>query len=324
VVDVYVYVTATDGWLLELTADTADFPALYLGAEPGATDGYDDNYDELLPGEIIPTRAVRNFAGLYNPAGDGVSAAYYQRDIRVLNGSYVWVMELEAYDEDLTISWDSANLPDGLSFTIGPCDASGTPVPLSVAVDMAGLDSVTATAGAGPAYYCITAVSDVTVEFELDMQDGWNLISLPLKPTDASVDALFGALGVGAGGRARTMRDGSRGRITSDQVWDWDETTQEYVAVDSLEPYQGYWVYVPEGNAATVTITGTPAAEPTTLAMHWNLIGVGSNLTVDNPGISSSIFGWLFDNYFKTSTLVPGYGFWLYAFEADTELVPQR
>lgn len=321
VVHAYVYVIGADGWLVQLTTDTGEFPALYFGADTNATDGYDADFDELLPGEIVPTRAIRNFAGIYRPAGAETNPAYFLRDVRQVDGDYFWVVELESFEGDLNVAWDVASLPAGIPLRITACDVLGLPlVPGDVGTLMSDISSVSVSFGDGIKRFRIDRV-DGEIEFLLTLDEGWNLISIPLQPLDPRVDTIFADTKI-AGRAERSFRDGGRGRITSGEVWDWKEDTQSYGAVAAVEPYEGYWVYVEEGlGSMEIRVSGLPVPEPQALCQHWNLRGVGAQAEVDgNPGIARSIFYWLNNSYFKTTTLIPGFAYWLYSFDEGTNL----
>lgn len=332
VIDVYVFITSSQGWLVTLDLQGADFPALYFGADPLATDGYEDTYDELLPGQVPPSRPVgSSFAGLYRPPATDPQS-YFLRDIREVDGDYMWVLELDAAADDLTVSWNAGDLPDQVILGITECDANGNPVvvddgdPLTSAdgVPMANMTSLTVTSGDLKRYYCIQPFTG-DIEYELQLADGtWNLVSLPLTPAAPAVEDVFSDTNLTAGGRSE-LRDGRRGVLYSGTVYDWDEAVQDYVVATEIEAYQGYWVYIPEGQGGTITVVGQAAPVPATLHKHWNLIGVGTATTATNPDLAlSSIWKWVNGQYDKTTTLMPGLGHWIYSFEDGTSLQSER
>jgi hypothetical protein len=129
VAEVNVYVVSEEGWLVRLATDTGDFPASFFGAEPGAVNdaGYDPDYDELYPGAREAKRTGRNLAVLYRPDGGGSPTTGYQRDVRLLDGDYVWVLQLIAYEQELTVAWDEGDLPR-TPIRIVECDVDGNPI----------------------------------------------------------------------------------------------------------------------------------------------------------------------------------------------------
>ncbi|MFW5893878.1 MAG: Ig-like domain-containing protein, partial [Verrucomicrobiota bacterium] len=326
VVEVFVLVRSEDGWIVNLNLDGADFATLTLGADPEATDGHEDSFDELVPPTGTSSRSVEgNFAALYRPPF-AEPQEYFRRDIRALDGDHTWVLELEVQDgnEPLTVSWDAEELPEDIVLALTECDEDGNPLDQNDSgTPMADQTEITATDQDGVLRYCIQPLED-EIEFELTLDAGaWNLISLPLTPNNPSVEDVFSDTNLVADGEQRTLSDGRRGALHSGKVWDWDEENQKYVAAEEIQAYQGYWVYIPEDQGGTITVAGQTAAAPTTLHKHWNLVGGDSEPT--NADIAlGSIWKWVNGQYAKVTTLVPGMGFWIYAFEDGASLQSNR
>ncbi len=342
VVKVFVLVRSEEGWMVNLNLDGADFATLTIGADPEATDGHEDSFDELVPPAATSSRSVEgNFAGLYRPPF-AEPQQYFRRDIRALDGDYRWILELEVQDgnDPLTVSWDAETLPDDIALALSECDADGTPLEQNdVGTLMANQTEITVTDQDGVVRYCIQPFEG-EIEFALSLNGGaWNLISLPLTPNNPAVEDVFSDTNLTVGGEQRTLRDSRRGALHSGAVWDWDEAAQQYVAAEQIEAYQGYWVYIPEGQGGTLNITGIPAAPPTTLHKHWNLVGgdseptsadntrgltiyqVGGDSEMTNTNIAwASIWKWVNGQYAKATTLERGLGYWIYSFVDDASL----
>ena len=126
---------------------------------------------------------------------------------------------------------------------------------------------------------------------------GWNLISIPVIPADASVDAIFGD------------------KITP-PVYEYDAG---YKSVTSLEPKKGYWVLA--DSPVGIDITGTVPANPeVTVASGWNLIGpVSPDVQVSSfANITPPVYG--YDAGYKSvETLEQARGYWVLT-SAETTL----
>ena len=122
----------------------------------------------------------------------------------------------------------------------------------------------------------------VEVTFSLNINRGWNLVSVPTSP-GVSVRELFGDSLIG-------------------EVWAWDG--QQYENVTFLEPYEGYWMY--SRDKTQVAITGQLDEELNNdgilLREDWNLFGPIT--VVDQPYLSAITGGiWHWQN--KQYTNVP-------------------
>ncbi len=96
--------------------------------------------------------------------------------------------------------------------------------------------------------------------YTISLDAGWNMVSIPVIPADASVDAIFGD------------------NITK-PVYEYDAG---YKSVTTLEPKKGYWVLA--DSPADIEITGTvPSDLEVTVVPGWNMIGpVSSNAQVSS------------------------------------------
>ena len=110
--------------------------------------------------------------------------------------------------------------------------------------------------------------------YSIDLTSGWNLISLPVVPTNTAASAILGALDVST---------------TIDSVWKYDPEEGTWSAYHPGSPEtsnfstmtagEGYWVSYLSGTLGTIAGTGnlfqegnsTPPQK--TLAAGWNLIG---------------------------------------------------
>jgi hypothetical protein len=95
-------------------------------------------------------------------------------------------------------------------------------------------------------------VTATVVTFDLELDNGWNLISVPVAPVNASVPAVF------------------QGAVNA-AVWEWDGT--QYLLATQIRPMYGYWV-LREGPEITIPIAGTVVTNPVrNVTVGWNLVG---------------------------------------------------
>ena len=96
--------------------------------------------------------------------------------------------------------------------------------------------------------------------FTRSLPEGWNLISLPLTPTDNSVSAVLSG-------------------VTQNAVKQYNATSKQFETATTMDPGTGYFVHVT--SASTWSYTGTPESSTTTqLKSGLNMIGV-PNCTID-------------------------------------------
>lgn len=132
-----------------------------------------------------------------------------------------------------------------------------------------------------------TGTNEATVEIE----SGWNLLSLPLELTTTSLDEIFPT----AISHAFQFGNG-------------------YLQTDSLEPYQGFWLRF--SSSQTVTIEGELLTSDTIgVKSGWNLIGTISD-TVSVASIQTEPPDILISDFFSF-TIASGY-------QQATELVPSK
>lgn len=125
--------------------------------------------------------------------------------------------------------------------------------------------------------------------------EGWNMLSLPLQVSDSRTTQLYPS----ATSRAYTFDGG-------------------YAEVDTLANGIGFWLKF--GGAETVWVAGTPIHRDTVgLSKGWNLVGsiidtmpLSALVTIPSGIISSIAFSYN-GVYTPTTSIVPGYGYWLKA-----------
>lgn len=127
------------------------------------------------------------------------------------------------------------------------------------------------------------------------LNQGWNMVSLPVTLSDTSVAAVFGD------------------RVDAALTWDG----QQYVAAETLQPGVGYWVHAPQWSSSPVQLLA-PGIHDLTVDLHagWNLVGAPKNgAPLWNLGapVSPTGFVWGYNGYYSTSWIWEGSGAWIYA-----------
>jgi len=178
----------------------------------------------------------------------------------------------------------------------------------------------------------ISIVEDRIESVTLDLVEGWNLISLPLRVENNDLSSIFPA----------DVRDGMV------IIWGWDETTQNWVfyspnqnhyfyqyypAVTEIETGRAYWVKM--NKSATFTIQGTVPDQvpdsPVTLVSRWNMVsctGITSLTPATMYPDATIIWGWdettqnwvfyspdqnhyFYQYYPQIDYIQPGHGYWV-------------
>jgi len=170
--------------------------------------------------------------------------------------------------------------------------------------------------------------------FLLELQPGWNLVSLPLVPTQTAIAKLLAPL-------IQWHDLGIVWAFTPPTTWSFFKPgPPSSGALTKMVDGKGYWVYVTD--AFNMTVTGyvvPPGSAPASYPMitGWNLIGFKPSPTIKNETLATyltSISGkypvaWVYDNLNQTwlrgaggLQLAPGEGMWIYL-NATATLVPQ-
>jgi len=145
-----------------------------------------------------------------------------------------------------------------------------------------------------------TAIARFPMTLDYQVQQEWNLISLPLDAEAADIAALT---------------DAANGTLY--------EYNGSYSSVETLEPGHGYWAKF--SSADTYSVPGLPVATQTIeLSKGWNLVsGIGASLEasqIQDPNgilIDGTLTGFN-GGYTEAEVLSPGNGYWIRAAEAGT------
>jgi hypothetical protein len=159
--------------------------------------------------------------------------------------------------------------------------------------------------------------------YDIGLVPGWNLISLPLIPTNDSI---------------QNVTAGIQNKInTSYGIWYYGSSTPKWFSytpggsfdLTKMQAGKGYWIYMDSSTTLTVTGSFLPArALPPEYSVYtgWNLIGIHAQTdkTASDYLANLGIYGTGWSSLFKytagqyasissTGTMDLGNGFWLYA-----------
>jgi uncharacterized repeat protein (TIGR01451 family) len=161
--------------------------------------------------------------------------------------------------------------------------------------------------------------ADTTESYTLTLSQGWNLISIPVKPADTSIKAVLAPID---------------GKYTDVAAWNGNWEYRSYAYGDwfgnlaAIEPKRGYWLYMKE--PAELKVTGTADYDHSiSLYAGWNLIGSTSREPAALNTALASVEGkyidvatwnngrWVYRSYAygdwfgDLNTIEPGKGYWV-------------
>ena len=115
-------------------------------------------------------------------------------------------------------------------------------------------------------FWAMAAAADETVEIELN--DNWNLISIPLQPQSTSIEQVL--LSINGQYRDVWRYD----PFNAGDAWKhYHPAYASFSDLNTIEPNKGYWIY--SNQNTTLTISGTPIAATQAMPLKdgWNLVG---------------------------------------------------
>ena len=270
-------------WSMDLFLDGAGVPVLAFGYSGQATDGWDEALDSAT--DVLSAHFL---------APDGEDDLMLETDIRAARPEGVsWDLAVSPTLGDVEIAWDSTAIPPdhGLFLTETTAGARDE----SPAVDMSEHESV---------YVRQDALFRLELEpprvLDLELEPGWNLVSLPMIPSRGRVYRLFNRQFLGP-------------------VWEWGHDTRgdgEYSAADTAAPKVGMWVNWQGGSRAAFHVRGRPIRDAmVTLEAGWNLIGPIEECASPFP---HQVWGYdaAAQAYFHVppgARLLPGKAYWVYS-----------
>ena len=254
--------------------------ALTFGQHIDATDSIDASLGEY---ELPPLPPTGIFDARFNlPTNPQVSSFIDYRDSAETD--IIWTMTFQpgSAGYPMTFSWDSTSFPEGTFYLKDRINGS------FVNVNMKNQSSYILT---NPV---ITSLSIIYkgVSSIVDVNNEWNMISVPLLAEDMSLSNLFPT--------ATSLAYGFEG---------------SYVTEDTLVGGKGYWLKF-DGNQQ-VQIYGSRMGDTVPLETGWNMFGAYeedipiSQITTTPPGIIATYFFGYNNGYYIADTLNSGQGYWV-------------
>jgi len=301
-------VTAQSEWSVPMAAATTtegNNPNLEFGANVNATDGFDSGIDIPHPQPPTTFNAYFSIDDVLFPQLDKDYRAPAETTIR-------WTLHLESNAEEIALTWDASAVPEDI-----PLWMTGT----GVQEDMKAGNSTVLPAG----------THELTIATELPapcgtiaLDQGWNLISLPLIPDNSGLETMLAPVW---GDFVRAFK---YDRCT--------ETWTSYIkdgptpSLTDLEDGYGYWILMDA--SGTFTVDGVVALPPPNLPPSydvcegWNLIGFKScdpmtvndylaGIAGDYTVVYASVEGSLV-RIEGSDQMEPGCGYWVAVTEAGT------
>lgn len=264
---------------------------LYIGGHSDGTDGLDIGFDRPLP---PPPPGSDYYASLKAPQ----QGLYLSQDIRGWVDPFVtaidWQVELQAKEGIVSkLSWDSAALPGQGTFILRGLDGD-IDMRLQNSVEFTGSKSLT-----------ISYVTTTCFTFNFPVEGyAWYLISLPVKPADNSLSAVF---------------------PDAFAAFTWDSIAQKYIPASNLEVGKAYWVLFLQASTAEVCGARQVSFTNNYTSTGWDLIGSVTDeaSVIDTPdGTITAWYKW--DPILQELVLLdvlksePGVGYWAFISKAPS------
>ena len=184
------------------------------------------------------------------------------------------------------------------SYTVGdePVCIAAADFDSSGACDLATANN----AGCGMSVLLSQASPPTIVDVTLNLEVGWNMVSVPVEADDMTVGVIF---------------------PDAEAVYTWDPGTKSYIMPTTIDPELSYWVAMT--SADTVTVTGEAVTTWTyALSLGWNMAGsvygdpVDMDDLVDDPAGSvqkNAIYHWNPEtkSYDGATQIQEGLGYWM-------------
>jgi hypothetical protein len=269
--------------------------SLEFGTGPGATDGIDVLFGEYELPPLPPT-------GVFDVRWQSIGTQGVKSDIRDTVGGtrqqviYTGTIQAGAVGPPFHLRWYRSELPSG-TFTLR--DQSGG---MFFSVNMKQQDSMTIPLEEN----IFQLVYDAGNIVYSNVQDGWNVVSMPLTVSDRRKTAVFPTSTSSA----------------------FAYTTTGYVNRDTLDYGTGYWLKFPSSQALSLS-GGLKASDTIDVVQGWNTIGsistpVPVNSIIQIPGgiVVSSYFGYGNTGYGSASSIDPMRGYWVKANQNGKLVLP--
>jgi hypothetical protein len=126
---------------------------------------------------------------------------------------------------------------------------------------------------------------------QLNLAEEWNLVSVNVDPDIAHPKDLFGA---------------------DSTAWGWDSEQQIYFRLYEIEPFEGFWIHVPE--PGTVDVAGFTPEPEIEIRDGWNLLGpLNDGTPIPSASkLRGEVLQYLNGDYEFADVLDTGIGYWLF------------
>ncbi|MDI6803354.1 MAG: M14 family zinc carboxypeptidase [Bacteroidota bacterium] len=274
-------------FLFGFTARSGSFSErIEFGSAAGATNGIDSAFGEIeLPS--MPTPGI--FDLRWQISGTNGTRTDIRDTISQENKSNIYSCryQLPTENDTIVLSWIRSELSFG-KFHLRDSATNGD----IISINMKKQDSLVII---NPSVNSLVIVHEIIPVLTVDVNSGWNLVSLPIELEDSSKNNVF----PGSISPAYIFSDG-------------------YVIKDTLKRGAGYWL---KFNSARGYLFAGDELKTDTIDLKagWNLIGsisqpVGISTLITEPAniIESEFYG--YDSGYRTvQTILPGKGYWVKA-----------
>ncbi|MCK9280038.1 MAG: T9SS type A sorting domain-containing protein [Melioribacteraceae bacterium] len=264
----------------------ANKDTLRIGTADAATELIDPLFEELSlpplpPGDVFDVRLklspTESSMIDFRPTSDNIT--------------YTVLLQSGSPGYPINVTWDNTALPEG-QFILK--DAYGGSL---FSINMKTQNSYSI-ADDEVTQFKIVYTRKVTVN--IDMQNSWNIISVPVTADNMNTDSLFAT--------------------SLSPAWKYDNG---YIQQTPLEIGAGYWLRMP--SAQTIAVSGQPSSINTvSVKLGWNLIGpydkevpVSEITTTPTDILNSKFFGYG-SGYIEPTKLLQGKGYWIRVKQAGT------
>jgi len=266
----FICVPPNIAWNMSISA-TNQVESVVVGMHPNATDGFDSAFDTFTPMPV------------------------YGKVIMILDDIYATsTKKTRCFDE--SVSWNlSVGVPAGQTTALSWDNLSN--VSLTI---VEGDNILLSGSQLGEGSHKLTVIANLEeyIEHCVNLNAGWNMVSLPMNPNNNSVQAIFGSIPT----------------LATMPVKTW--VSPLFITVEEIESKVGYWVFTPA--ATRICVTGKPITNTTlNLKAGWNMVGTFSmeNVTIAEIPNQVSIcptVTWISPSFVETDVIEPGKCAWVF------------
>ena len=254
-----------------------------IGWLHNSTNGFDEDIDVDLPNEFSlgpPGQSNNNGDAIGGPldpiklpggsfVSEGLDSAHrlLTTDIRPFGENTAWYLYIDLGENpsSVTLNWGSVELTVNKPLQLREVNAENGFVPLGgQAVNMRTENSFEIQ---NPSQFqrkvFLVQIGSISDSINLTLYNGWNLISMPINPTDPNPESVFAD---------------NAGKVFIGNVWGYDiiqegQTVPTTNKISNVRGGKGYWVYSNRPVPVSLTIKGSTVLNSLDLRVGWNLVG---------------------------------------------------